>query len=634
MTIADILSPALAVFTEPALLATMLLGMGMGMLFGATPGLGGKMGILLLLPMLFGMDAEIGIVLLLSMHAVVHTGGSIPSILVGVPGGAPEAATVLDGFPMARRGEAAEALGASMAASGIGGALGALAYFLLLPVFAGVGHLLGAPEVLLLALIGLCAVSSLSQGSTVKGFAMAALGLLAGTVGLDSVTATPRYTFGQLELWDGLDLLILVTGMFAVPELLDIARKKNLLPPGEVAAIRCTYRALFRGMAATWRHRWLTLRTTVIGIFIGMIPGLGAEVASWLSYGHAVQSAQDKSRFGQGAIEGVIAPETANNSKEGGSLLPTVVFGVPGSSTMALMIAGLAILGLPAGPTFLASEPRAAALIGWTVLWSNLAAVAAFLAVLPLVGKIVYLRIDIIAPIVLTIAVVGTTIDQTGWPPLALLFAVSLLGCFLHGAGWPRAPFILAFVMGRLAETSLIKTVAIYGWEALARWPTLLLVAALLILVFRGLANYRRRAGFALARGDAVFAALLAGGFAAAAATALGFPAEAQLLPVAAGIIGFVACGTLLIGHFRSAPDGGAVLPAMPNRALLGFGIFLAGIATLGALPGSVAYAAWHALVEMRKPWWWAAALAFAIALGVWLLFGQLMRLPLLQGLL
>lgn len=634
MTFADILSSAAAIFIDPALLGAMLTGVAMGMVFGAAPGLSGKMGILLLLPLLFGMNPEVGIVLLLSMHAVIHTGGSIPSILVGVPGGAPEAATVLDGFAMAKKGEAAEALGASMAASGVGGALGAVAYFLLLPVFAVIGRIFGAPEFFMLALLGLCAVATLSEGSVIKGFAMAALGLLAGTVGLDTATATPRYTFGQLELWDGIDTVLLVTGLFAVPELIDLARRKRLLPDGEAAAAKCTYRALFRGMAATWTHRWLTLRTTVLGILIGMMPGLGAEVASWLAYSHAVQSAKDPSRFGQGAIEGVIAPETANNSKEGGSLLPTITFGIPGSSTMALMIAGFAILGVQVGPSMLEDHGNFAGLIGWSVLWSNLAAVVSFLVILPMVGKIVYLRIDYLAPVVLTVAVAGALIEQVGWVPLVTLFVISAIGCFFVNAAWPRAPFLLAFVMGRMAEINLVKSSALYGWDMFARWQTLLLLAVLLYLIVRALRGRKTQLARALSRADIVAAALLIIAFVAAAVAALSFAEEARLLPLLACGIGIASTGTLLFAHLRAQDADAPAEPHMPWRLIGGFGLFLVAVLLFGILPASALYVCGHALSELRIRLWRALILAGAVAATVWLLFGYWLRLPLSSGLL
>ncbi|HET6620815.1 MAG TPA: tripartite tricarboxylate transporter permease [Dongiaceae bacterium] len=637
MSFSEILWSAGSIFVEPSLFEAMLIGLVMGMVFGATPGLGGKMGILLLMPLLFGMDPAFGVVLLLSMHSVVHTGGSVPSILIGVPGGAPEAATVLDGFTMAKKGQAAEALGASMAASGIGGAVGALVYFLLLPVFQHFGHIFGAPEYLLLAVIGLSAVSTLSHGSPIKGFAMGALGLLASAVGLDSATGTPRFVFGRLELWDGLDTLILVTAFFAVPELLDLARKKRMLPDSTAAAAACTYGALFRGMAALWRYRWLTLRTTIIGIVIGMMPGLGAEVASWLAYGHAVQSADDKSRFGNGAIEGVIAPETANNSKEGGSLLPTVCFGIPGSSTMALMMAGLAILGLPVGPNLVTQHLDFVLLMGWSVFWSNLLAVVSFLAILPIVGKIVYLRIDYIAPLVTTIAVIGTMMEQSGWVPMLVLFVAALLASLLVNGNWPRAPFILGFIMGHLAEASLIKTTALYDWSALLRPGVLVLLAFLAIIVVRGLRKPGGMFQGLETRADRLLCAGLFACFAAAAIVSLGFPFEARLLPLSAGIAGAAATGLLLLARLRAAAVPNPLEPPREFvhwRLIVNFAALLALLPLLGALPAGAVYAGTHALVELRASIWRAAILAGGVALALWLLFGVWLRLPLTGALL
>lgn len=634
MTLSDVLSAGAAVFIDPVLFGAMLAGMVMGMVFGAVPGLSGKMGLLLVLPLLFGMEPAVGIVLLLSMHAVIHTGGSIPSILVGVPGGAPEAATVIDGFAMAKKGQAAQALGASMAASGIGGATGAVCYFLFLPVFAALGSVFGAPEYLLLALLGLCAVATLSEGSAVKGFTMGGLGLLAGSVGMDYATGTPRFVFGRLELWDGLDLLILVSGFFAVPELLDMARKKKMLPTGEDAAAGCTYRAMFHGMAETWTHRWLTLRTTIIGLLIGVMPGLGAEVASWLAYGHAVQTAKRPERFGQGAVEGVIAPETANNSKEGGALLPTVVFGIPGSSTMALIIAGLAILGVPVGPSMMAKHGDAVILIGWTVLWSNLLAVLAFVAILPIVGKIVYLRIDYLAPIVLAVVVAGTLIEQTGWLPMLLLFLVSAFGCYLVSANWPRAPFLLGFIMGRLAEVNLVKTTALYGWEAFARWPTLLLAAGLVFVVARGLRSPRRLEFNALSSSDVVVACALLIGLMAAIVHALSFPFEAQLFPVVACAIAIASLAFMLFAHIRAIGRDRPQAPSLPWRLLAGFAALLALVPIAGILAAAFIYAVLYGLQELKIAWWRAVVLGAGVAATIWLVYGVWLRMPLTAGLL
>ncbi|HEY1382916.1 MAG TPA: tripartite tricarboxylate transporter permease [Dongiaceae bacterium] len=635
MTVADVFSSALSVFTHAALFGAMVIGITMGMVFGAAPGLSAKMGILLLMPLLFSMDPAFGIVLLLSMHAVVHTGGSISSILFGVPGGAAEAATVLDGFPMAKKGEAGQALGASMAASGIGGAIGAVTYFVLLPAFAAIGRLFGAPEYLLLALLGLSAVSMLSHGSPLKGLAMAALGLLAGTVGMESSTGTPRYVFGQLELWDGIDILTVVTGLFAVPELIDLARHQTSRLNAELAAAGCTYRAMFAGMAATWRHRWLTLRTTLIGVVIGMMPGLGAEVASWLAYGHAVQWAKDKSRFGHGAIEGVIAPETANNSKEGGAFLPAVAFGIPSTSVMALLIAAISILGLPVGPPMLRDHPEIASLIGWTILWSNLAAVALFVLVLPVVGRIAYLRIDIMAPIVIAVAITGTVIDQSGWWPIATLLVVSLLGCGLSALDWPRAPFLLGFIMGRLAEVNLVKTASLYGWSALERWPSLVLIAVLAAVLIFALRSRKATRKANLNRRDAILAGILGLAFAAAAVVAWRYPFDARLMPMFASIAGAALCALIVskVAARKPVPEVDS-RQAMPWRMVSLFAVYLGLIPLGGVLVAGAAYAGLHAYVETRANAVRAVLMAAAVAALIWLLFGLWLRLPVFDGLL
>jgi TctA family transporter len=634
VTFADVIASAVTIFIDPALLVSMVAGITMGMIFGAAPGLGGKMGILLLMPLLFSMDAAPGIVLVLSMHAVIHTGGSIPSILFGVPGGAAEAATVLDGFPLAKSGKAGEALGASMAASGIGGMIGALTFFLLLPAFAAIGKLFGAPEYLMLALLGLSAVATLSHGSPLKGLIMAASGVLTGAVGMDQSTGTPRYVFGQLELWDGIDILILVTGMFAIPELMDLARHKTSRLDAVQAAAGCSYRALFSGMMATWRHRWLTLRTTAIGIVIGMMPGLGAEVASWLAYGHAVQTARDKSRFGNGAIEGVIAPETANNSKEGGAFLPAVAFGIPSTSVIALLIVAFSILGLPVGPALVRDHPQTVALIGWTILWSNLLAVLLFVLVLPLVGRTAYLRMDIMAPMVVAIAVTGALIEQSGWWPIAMLVAVAFFGCTLFALDWPRAPFILGFIMGKLAEINLVKTITLYDWSVFTRWPFLLLLLIVVVVLCLALRARKTWRATMLRTGDRALAIALFLVFVAAALLSLAFPIEARAMPMIASVTGALLALLLIAKSLAqaNAPGVAGPLREMPWRLLPLLALYIACIPMGGALVAGAGYAALHSYIELKAPLLKAVAIAVATAALIWVLFGLWLRLPVLGG--
>jgi hypothetical protein len=297
---------------------------------------------------------------------------------------------------------------------------------------------------------------------------------------------------------------------------------------------------------------------------------------------------------------------------------------------MALLIAGLAILGVQVGPNLLSTQPDAAILMGWAILWSNLAAVAAFLLVLPLVGKIVYLRVDILTPIVLTIAVVGTLVDQTGWPPLVVLFGISLLGCYFVHADWPRAPFLLAFIMGRMAEINLVKTTAIYGWDALTRWPTVALLLLLAYLLLRGVRIHRGEILRTLAASDVAVIVLLFAVLIAAGAMAMTFPFEAKLLPLVACALGLLALVALLFGHLRSQAGSTATTPLLPWRLLAEFGLFLALVPLAGAALAGAAYVGLHGLLQLHHRWWQVTCLAASTGIAIWLLFGYWLRLPVL----
>ncbi|HSE73447.1 MAG TPA: tripartite tricarboxylate transporter permease, partial [Dongiaceae bacterium] len=312
-------------------------------------------------------------------------------------------------------------------------------------------------------------------------------------------------------------------------------------------------------------------------------------------------------------------------------------FGIPGSSTMALMMAGLAILGLPVGPNLVTQHLDFVLLMGWSVFWSNLLAVVAFLAILPVVGKIVYLRMDYIAPLVTAIAVIGTMMEQSGWIPMLVLFLAALLASMLANGNWPRAPFLLGFIMGHLAEVNLIKTAALYDWSALLRPGVLVLLAFLAIIVVRGL---RKRGGMSQGletRSDRMLCAGLFACFAAAGIISLGFPFEARLLPLSAGIAGAAATGLLLLARLRAAVAPDSFEPPREFvhwRLIVNFAALLALMPLLGALPAGAFYAGTHALVELRASIWRAAILAGGVALTLWLLFGVWLRLPLTGALL
>ena len=458
-------------------LALLVLAVPIGLVFGAVPGLGGKLGIVVVTPFVLGMDLTAGAIFLLALHAVVHTGAAVPAILFGIPGTGPAAATVLDGYPMTKNGEAGRALGAALGASALGGVAGAAVLAALIPFALIIARTFSYPETFVLALFGISLTAALSEGALLRGLIVGALGLMLAFVGLDPLTAIPRFALGQLALWDGIDLITAVIGVFAVPEMIELGRRGGSVAAGPSRPARLLGREVWRGAGDAVRHIGLTARASGIGAAIGLVPGLGGEVAAWVCYGHAVQSAKDPSRFGKGAVEGVIAPEAANNSKEGGALVPTLFLGIPGSSGMAVLLVALTQLGLVPGP---AAAAQGSGLI-WALVWALV--LANLLAALVLAGlgrwlaALSHVRWRLLVPVVFLLGLLGSYLSSQEWRMLVAFGLFGLLGVALKSGGWPRAPFVVGIVLGAVAEDALNKTLAIWGPAGFLRPGSLILLA-------------------------------------------------------------------------------------------------------------------------------------------------------------
>ncbi len=479
----------IALLGSPMLLALIVLAIPIGMFFGAVPGLGGKLGIALLIPFVFGMEPLHGAVFLLAMHAVVHTGGSIPSILFGIPGTGPDAATIVDGYPMAQKGQAGRALGAALGASGIGGVIGAIVLALLLPILRPVVLSFGPAEFFLLAILGITFIAALSGDSLVKGLIVGCFGLILATIGMDPMTGVARFTFGQLFLWDGIDVITAVLALFAIPEMIALGVRGGSVSAVSRDVANYGLREVIEGMVDVGRHWWLTLRTSIIGALVGVVPGLGGDAASWLCYGHAVQSSKTPERFGKGAVEGVIAPEAANNSKEGGALLPTLFFGIPGSSGMVLLLGALITLGIQPGPQLLLYHLDLVWTLVWALVLANVIAVVMFLAIARWVGLLTFVRGGLLVPLIFVFAFTGSYLSSGNWKSLIVLLLLGFLGYGLKRFDWPRPPFVIGLVLGGIAEVSLHKALAIWGPAFLLRPPSLVLLAmigaSILVYVWR-----------------------------------------------------------------------------------------------------------------------------------------------------
>lgn len=462
----------LAIFRWPTF-GFMLLGIFLGFWVGLLPGLGGATTIALLLPFIYGLDPISGFAFLLGMHSVVATTGDITSVLFGVPGEGTSAATVLDGYAMTKRGEAGRALGAALFSSLVGAVVGALALAVSIPIVRPVVLLFGSPELFMLAVLGITFIAALSGRAVIKGLLAGAIGIFFAMVGMDPHTGSIRYTLGQLYLWEGINITPAVIGIFALPEILNLAIRGTSISQVEAQDLS---KGVMQGIRDTFTHWWLTIRCSLLGAWIGIMPGMGGGVAQWMAYGHAIQTSKDPSRFGKGAVEGVLAPGAANNSKEGGSLIPTVAFGVPGSSAMAILLGGFLILGIVPGPEMLTKHLTVTTSMVWTLIVSNVITVGVSLLFLNQLAKITYVRGSLLIPLIVLLAFLGSYTTNNSMGDLLVTLSFGVLGYFMVLFGWPRAPLVLGMVLGGIAENNLFISVARYGASFLLRPIVLVLL--------------------------------------------------------------------------------------------------------------------------------------------------------------
>jgi TctA family transporter len=479
-----IFSSLLGLVATPKLLGLMLLAIPLGIFFGCVPGLGGKLGIVLLIPFVYGMDPLPGAVFLLSMHAIVHTGGIVPSLLFGVPTNGPEAPLLADGYPMVRLGQAGRALGAALSAAGIGGMIGVICLALILPVVEPFVLSFSPIEFFWLAIIGITLISALAGKMLVQGLIVGCFGWLIGMIGLDPETGVQRFTFNQLFLWDGFDVISGVLALYALPEMMQLGRgsRRDAETPATTAEVtHYTFAEVWDGVKDTVRHWGLTITTAVMGTFIGMIPGLGGEAAGWMCYAFAVSRAKDPERFGKGAVEGVISPSTGMNAKEGGGLLPTLFFGVPAGSGMAIMLGALIMLGIKPGPLMIVHDlPLVWSLI-WAIALSNLLCTVLLLLVGKHLSSIARVRANVLVPVVLVFALLGTYLAKDHWESLLVFAGMGAIGYVMRCNHWPRPCFIIGLVLGPTAELSFHKAFALHGAGFLIQ-PTSLVMMAIIVL--------------------------------------------------------------------------------------------------------------------------------------------------------
>ena len=463
----------------------MMLGMAIGFAVGILPGLGGATTLALMLPFIYNMDPTTAFAFLLGSNAVTATTGDITSVLFGVPGEGICAATIVDGHPMAKNGEAGRALGAALMSSLVGAVFGAFILALAIPIVSPLVLSIGSAEFFMLAILGVTFVASLSGENVPKGLLAGGLGLVLAMIGLDPIESVPRFTLEgilgedrSLFLWDGVSLIAVTIGLFAIPEIIDLAvQGTSIAQEGAPSKLS----GVMEGVKDTFRHWKLVLRCSGIGAYIGLIPGMGGGPAQWLSYAHAVQSSPNKERFGKGAVEGVLGPGAANNSKEGGSLIPTLAFGVPGSVSMAILLGAFVIQGIVPGPDMLnpAKYLNLTFSFVWIIVITNVITVAICFLFLNQMARVTFVKGSYLIPFLLFLVYLGGFAEKNSFGDMLLVIIFGVIGWLMVKFNWQRPPLLLGLVLGGIAENNFFIASRIYGYTWL--WHPGVLVIAFII---------------------------------------------------------------------------------------------------------------------------------------------------------
>jgi TctA family transporter len=590
---------------------------------------------------------------------VTATGDPIPAILFGVPGGAGSAATVLDGVPLARRGEAGRALSAAYMSSLLGGLFGAAILALSIPVFRPMMRYIQSPELLAFSVFGLSMVAALAGRSPLRGLTAACVGLMIAMIGADPKTGEMRWTLDSLYLYDGLPLLPMILGLFALPELCDLAISRQSI------SAKSQYDAkagMWKGTVDTFRNWWLVIRCGAIGSLLGAIPGVGGAVIDWVAYAHArstVKGAEET--FGTGDIRGVIASESANNAREGGALVPTIAFGVPGTATMALLISAFLVHGLQPGPDMLDKNLGITYSMIWSVAIANILGAGLCYAFSGQFARLATLRYTLIMPPVLCIIFIGAFEGSRTWGDFHTLLLFGVIGWVMKQLRWPRPPLLLGFVLGDLFERYLFISIDRYGSDWMMRPLVVVLFGMAFLALARPAIKSLRKPGavqqMAAGLEHPRFRPSMLFGLAVLAAVvvmlvdALRWDALAATVPITVGVLALLFGSGALISQAMRKPEdeeGGlhmelvAETAHLRNRTIaMRAGIFalwllaiLAGLATLGLFVTNAIFVVAYMRLEARERWSLVLAMAACTTAFLYLVFERLLHIPWPQTLL
>ncbi|MDP2647200.1 MAG: tripartite tricarboxylate transporter permease [Desulfobacterales bacterium] len=471
---------ALQAFGSLELWIFMLSGTIVGVVFGLIPGVSGLLPMALFLSFVFKLTPNQALPFLVAISSVSFIGGSITAILLDIPGTGPNTATLMDGFPMSQKGQAGRAIGAALTSSAAGSVITVILALAMVPLVVPMIKAVQSADMVFIIFMGLTFIAVLSTGSMIKGLISGGLGLILSLIGFQAVTGVGRFTFGSTYLYDGIRLIPVTLGLFAMSEAISVATKGDPVIAKKTATVE--RQAVFEGMKDVWRHKWLSLRSSAIGFIVGLIPGVGGDVASFVAYGQAKQTSKHPELFGTGTVEGVIAPESANDAKEGGAILSTLALGIPASSSMALLLGGLLMLGLIPGPEMMSTHLDLSLTLLLISLVASVIAAAMCFPIAPYLARVATIPTRVLAPMVMVIAMVGVYAYREQIEDALVTLVITVIGVVMKNLGYNRPAFFLGFILGGRFEKYLFIALQSAG-------PLFFLRPISLVIIFLTLAS-------------------------------------------------------------------------------------------------------------------------------------------------
>ena len=428
----------------------------LGLIVGGIPGFSAANTIIILMPLTLAMDLDTGLVFMVALYCSARMGAGIPAILVNIPGTAGAAATPLDGYPMAKSGRGQQALSISFVASCTGGLLTTMIALATMPILARVGFYMHSVEMIVVMLFGISLIASIAARDMLKGLIAGFLGLMIGAIGTDVVYATPRGTFGILELYDGVPLIPALVGLFAVSEAFIIIEKR-IIVSDDVEPRTPNWHDTLEGVGIALRRWWHILWTSVIGLVIGVIPGAGASIASFVAYQQSRTFSRTPEKYGTGHPDGLIAPESANNGVTSGTLVPLLVLGIPGGATAAIMLVVMQFHGVHFGPSLFERQPE----VGYGMFMAMAVAyLVMFLTILPLsryMSHVTTIPTIYLAPLIISFTLVGGFVPREYMFDMYLALAFGVLGYIARRTGYHVAAILIGVILGPLLETYFLR---------------------------------------------------------------------------------------------------------------------------------------------------------------------------------